>query len=149
VTAASDDVLEFLLWRSEQREQQADLSLTVTVGGILVTGLLIGEREYFSRLGTLFSEAQRGMSAEDRESLDRFWTTWVDRREQPPERNASPTFLYLADARVIVGDGIGVPRAAGVRWRCRVSAVDGYFFAQLVPNGARARTNQVHEPDSE
>jgi hypothetical protein len=132
MTAVTDDVLQFLLWRCEQREQQADLSLTVMVGGTLVTGLLISEREYFSRVGTMFSREVPDLSPEGRESLDRFWSTWADRREQPPERSVTPAFLHLADAHVIVGDGIGIPRPAGVLWRCRLGAVDGFFFEQLL-----------------
>lgn len=147
MTEITDDVLQFLLWFVDQREQQGDLSLTVTVGGTLVTGLLIGEQEYFSRVGTMFSRGVPGLSAESRESLDRFWSTWVDRREQSPEDKVRLAFLHLADAHVIVGDGIGVPRPAGVLWRCRLDAVDGYFFEQLGPVGARASTKQVQNDD--
>jgi hypothetical protein len=147
MTEITDDVLQFLVWFVAQGERQGGLSLTVTVGGTLVTGLLISEQEYFSRVGTMFSRGVPGLSAEGRESLDRFWSTWVDRREQSPEDKVMPAFLHLADAHVIVGNGIGVPHPAGVLWRCRLDEVDGYFFEQLVSGGERASTKQVQNDD--
>ena len=74
---AADDALQFLLWFCARREAQAEMSLTVMVGGTLVTGLIIGEDEYFGRVGTMFARETPGLDAEGRESLDRFWSTWA------------------------------------------------------------------------
>jgi hypothetical protein len=123
----------------EQRERQADMPLTVMVGGTLVTGLLVSEREYFSRVGIMFAALSRQAS----QAADRFWSTWPDAREQPPESNMNPAFLHQADAHVIVGDGVGFSRQAGVLWRCRLDAVDGFFFEQLTRTNDGQNAQQV------
>jgi hypothetical protein len=91
VNSIPDDVLRHLLVFYEQRERQAEMSLTVMVSGTLVTGLLVSEREYFSRVGTMFA-ALYAHSQQASEAADRFWSTWPDAREQSPESNLNRGF---------------------------------------------------------
>jgi hypothetical protein len=136
MSAPLDDLLSFLTYYFDRQERQGLLPLTVSVGGTVVTGMLISEDEYFSRVGTKFSREMAGPTVEGQESLDRFFSSWPDRRVGEADPQAKFAHVHLADAQVILSGGGMLPP---VLWRCRTDAIDGYCFERIMPGPPPAR----------
>jgi hypothetical protein len=115
-------------------EAGSSVGVTLTVGGVLVTGMLIGAKQYFESLGDLLAAAipDRAAAASMREKyvtlgaeMHKRHLAYMARLEAGKEGEA-PTFLHLRDARVYAGPSV-VPTRGGVLWRGRISAVDGFI----------------------
>ncbi|HEY9699680.1 MAG TPA: hypothetical protein V6D10_20635 [Trichocoleus sp.] len=93
------------------------LLITVNVGGLLVSGRVIGEREYvdlYGRQGLGFT------SDEDIASLESVFRKSAD----------SDLYIHLGDARILAPTGQLLSVLGGV-WRGKLSAVDGFFLGAL------------------
>jgi hypothetical protein len=107
-------------------------TVTLNVGGLLVSGELIDARTYFSDLAALTNEGLKdAISQGALDQLDALFAAFRDRADHPgnaAEQSAShePTHLHLRNARVYQPGGTPAPAAGGVSWRVRLDAVDGF-----------------------
>lgn len=104
--------------------------ITLNVGGFLVSGSLIGGKEYFDGFGEDFVSAY-----EDQELAEKIKNiiakngelyTISDEKDVPP-----PTYIHLKDARCFNTNGNPIPGNRGVWWRGRISEVDGFSIGSL------------------
>lgn len=107
-------------------------TITLSVGGLLVSGELIDARTYFTDLANVTSEELKDTVSQDAlNQLDALFAAFRDRADHPgnaPDHSAShePTHLHLRNARVYQPGGASAPAAGGVTWRVRLDAVDGF-----------------------
>ena len=108
--------------------------VTISVGGMLISGELVGAKTYFEAVQT-FAE---GLG----ETTGSFFKTLTEPAlEAVRERDNSthsPRYIHLVRAAFLLDHA--APIAPGVPWRGRLSSVDGFFFGQLatVPSKAKA-----------
>lgn len=108
---------------------QAGMTMTLYLGGSVVTGILIGGREYFEMLGQQIAPAL-GKSPEEgkelyRELVDQHYPSMDEENEEGPP----PSFVHMKGARVISPTG-SMP-SEGMLWRGRLSRVDGFSIGTL------------------
>lgn len=107
-------------------------TVTLNVGGLLISGELIDAQTYFSDLSTVTNEELKDVLSQDAlNQLDALFEAFRERAEHPgnaPGQSAShePRHLYLRNARVYQPGGSSAPAAGGVSWRVRLDAVDGF-----------------------
>lgn len=131
------DPLLVVLVRLAHRE--LEMGMTLTVGGLLVSGTLVGGRKYFEGVANQFRNAPGGtpgVGAAVAEAFDGVAVELYGSRTQGESNNdgegdeASEQdlrigFIHLRDVRVLDPQGHS---ATGAWWRGRLSAVDGFMF---------------------
>lgn len=100
--------------------------IALTVGGSIITGVLIGGAEYFSMFSESFSEL-----ASDPEISETF-RAWSSGYADMYKEGGSdePTYIHLMEAQYFSG-GPPVPSSSGLLWRGRLQAVEGFSLGRL------------------
>lgn len=122
------------------------ISVTLSVGGSIVTGTLIGGAEYFQ----LFSEQISSNIADEeakrtvRESYAQLGEIYAQNleitegengdsaTEERPLDYLGPQYVHLKDAQIISTSGQTLPSNEGALWRFKVNTVDGFSLGRLV-----------------
>jgi len=104
--------------------------ITLNVGGFLVSGHLVGGKEYFEGFGAEFASGISDISASEsiRASLaehGKIYDTQQD-DDAPP-----PSYIHIKEAKFFTTSGSPVPGNRGVWWRGRLSQVDGFSLGIL------------------
>lgn len=123
--AQEDYLLSYLV----QVANEAELfrfGITLCVGGLLISGHLVGANVWREALVSDFRSADpSGTGVEFLESLlDGFPAPHYDPA-------ASPTFIHLVDAEIFPGDTRPLPGNRTVPWRGRIRAIDGWTMGVL------------------
>jgi len=109
-----------------------EIGITLTVGGSIVSGLLIGGRKYFERFAKQFSEAWPGEGKEAiRLALAKSASLYDKSADDKQEPAAGVQYIHLADARVFHGQQSVA--STGVLWRGKINAVSGFSLGNLTP----------------
>jgi hypothetical protein len=116
-----------------------EVQVTLNVGGTLVSGKLVGAKEYFQGVINEFQKATEGLSPQS-------VAYWRDIGKQIAELPAAPkeeegkeelvnlpAFIHLMNARFFYPNAKPIPANRGVWWRGRLDAVDGFAFGELLP----------------
>lgn len=113
-TAEKDFILESLI--DFVTNDGGALPITLQVGGLFISGLLMSEELYFKQAFI---------------SLENKIPTFPKFSELSHPLPAD--FIHLADARIVSG-GSTIPQGdRGIFWRGKLEAVDGFFMGNLVP----------------
>jgi hypothetical protein len=109
------------------------LGITLFVHGLVITGEMISQREYFAEqvetVARLLEPAGVDVgTAEGRTAGAARPPSEGGRREEdaPLEEPGEPEFVHLRNARLLTGGAIVPKGGPGFLWRGRVLAVDGY-----------------------
>jgi hypothetical protein len=51
--------------------------------------------------------------------------------DEDDEQFDEPRFVHLRDAKVLIGDGVSIPRNRGTAFRARIDSVDGWIHGVL------------------
>jgi hypothetical protein len=106
------------------------LSVTLQVGGQLVSGDLISGLNYFETMAEKMKTAQGNAESHITDALASIMESLKDAYK--PEANGPdqlpPTYIHLRNARFV---GLPGTSATGIYWRGRLSAVDGFVIASL------------------
>jgi hypothetical protein len=109
------------------------LGITLFVHGLVITGEMISERQYFAEqvetVARLLEPAgvAVGTAEGSRAGAPRSPGEGGRRQEDAPlEEPGEPEFVHLRNARLLTGGTIVPTGGSGFLWRGRVSAVDGY-----------------------
>lgn len=143
----ADPLLRLLV--SVANEHGVHLSVTLSVGGMLVSGMLVGNSHYFEGISTMLrtASADEQMSRVRDVIADSFGKVGEQLRPRQAstdaaesansERGPSPSHIHLRDARFYGGPGNLVPllnNEEGAWWRGRLEAVDGWFLGSFPPS---------------
>jgi hypothetical protein len=123
-----DPLLASLVRDVNTRDTEEGLSITLTVGGVLVSGKL-GSRTAYNRacMWHLDQGAERNSAA-----VRSAFHADVDAAEASP--SAWPFYVHVQDVRFFDATGASVPRGRhwpSVWWRGRIGAVDGWTLGEL------------------
>ncbi len=123
-----------LAWIVSLAEKGLSLSITVSAGGQLITGLVIGGREYFELMGSLVKSANYNIVGAKETLANGLaqgfagWKEFYPKAEDiPADRVPMPRFLHLKGANPILGT---TPvRGPGSLWRIRISEVGAFTLS--------------------
>ena len=117
----------------------AEFAITLTVGGMLISGLLTGGKRYHEEFAEQMLKGMGDLESETSETIRKFFRSFGAIYERP-EGDQTPelltTFVHLRDARFFVPGAAPVPSNGGVLWRGRLVRVDGYHLGILAMAGA-------------
>lgn len=114
---------------------RAEISLSVSVRGTVITGRLIGVSDWARELravhtGTpLAREFMEGFTGALIEAGDQIRAD-LKEIEQHGEPVPPPENLHMRNARIVGSDGRMTP-AGGMLWRCRLASVDAWTLGEL------------------
>ena len=103
--------------------------ITLNVGGFLVSGQLVGGKEYFEGFGRDFASAFSGSESAEyvQKSFSKYGEVYSSDKEAPPP----PSYIHLKEAKFFNTNGNPIPGNRGVWWRGRLSQVDGFSLGSL------------------
>lgn len=127
---SKDWFLQFLV--NLANKNRFELDITLTVGGILISGTLVGVRQYFDDLSAYFaSPFDSGEHSEEvRETFKKIGDqcTCVS----PSEKTDNPSYIHLKNAVFADGQGKPISDSSGSWWRGRISEVQGFTPGKLI-----------------
>jgi len=114
----------------------ASIGVTLNIGGVLISGLMVSGRQYFEGVGTEIAEKA---TPETAAGLEVFFRNLVSKLYPPVEPGQegelildnTSLFVHLKDARFFYPNARPVPANRGVWWRGRLAAVDGFVLGTL------------------
>lgn len=101
-------------------------TVTLTVGGNLISGVLIPLNEYLDE----WSE-QISFQIGHQESAEFVRETVLGWKAQEDEEQPAPQFIHIKDAEVFTSNGMPIA-PGGSLWRGKISSVDGFSLGRLV-----------------
>ena len=145
--ARQDWLLEELVSVMNQ-SADSSLSIVLTVKGVVMSGMLIGVRQYFELLGRSLGEGFRNSAVGEssREDASQVEETYAKigrvaqaafNDETPAHGRGGPQirFLHLKDPRILVGDQVSqLNSPVPLVWRGKLSEVDGFMLGNLTGN---------------
>jgi hypothetical protein len=112
------------------------LSMTIAVGGTIVSGRMVGSKTYLKEIDELLGRAFQlppdhdsinfytKRSVEQHQEYVRQFDRAVENKGEYPK---DPKMVHLVDARFIVDGKTSVPAGTkGFPWRCEISEIQGY-----------------------
>ena len=112
-----------------------ELGVTLTVGGFLLSGTIVGGKRYFDDHlgGAGFTD---GLDEESREFFLAFFRSFGKIYDPPQDgtegQRNPPVFIHLKDARFFHHAGKPIPVNRPIWWRGRISEVQGLSLGTLV-----------------
>lgn len=125
-----DWFLQFLV--NLANKNRFELDITLTVGGILISGTLVGVRQYFDDLSAYF--ASPFDSGKNSEEIQQTFKKIGDQCTcvSSSEQTETPSYIHLKNAVFFDAPGKRVSSDAGIWWRGRISEVQGFAPGKLI-----------------
>ena len=128
-TPSKDWFLQFLV--NLANKNRFEMDITLTVGGLLISGTLVGVRQYFDELSAFFAG-----SFEAGRNPQLIKETFQQIGDQcscvsPTEQTETPSYIHLKNVHFTDGQSRGAAGSAGHWWRGRISEVQGFTPGKL------------------
>ncbi len=125
VAPEKDWFLQFLVNLANKNEFELDI--TLTVGGMLISGTLTGVRQYFDEVGSYFASP-----FSEKPNSEQVRATFKKIGDQcscisPSEQTDRPSYIHLRNTLFFDAQGKPQPsQEGGTWWRGRLSEVQGF-----------------------
>ncbi|WP_224242530.1 gas vesicle accessory protein GvpU [Hyalangium gracile] len=134
--STQDRFLQTLSNLLEQMYPNSKLGVPVTLstGGMLVSGQLISAQWYFEQVGQQLTQAPAPAPAFAKitERFGKAIKSALDASNNGENQNYDPNFVHLMDAKFYTPGQQPIPsQQGGILWRGRISAVDGLTIGGL------------------
>jgi hypothetical protein len=130
--AAEDDFL--LEWLAYHAEHGFNMPITLAVGGVIITGELVTEDQYFEGISHLFTdEESQEFYRSLPNALDEGALRQLDEGADPQEiqerrEEMKRDFIHLRDTYILVGGEFS--HFERVFWRGKLSSIDGFWLGR-------------------
>lgn len=122
-----DFLLQFLV--KEVDAMGFSMSITLHVGGTIVTGDLASVREYSRYLSKEFASAIR---AEDpKETASQLTRAFEENENLLTSDRYLPRFAHVKDAELLTPGGAAIARISAPWWRGRLSSIDAFVLGKV------------------
>jgi len=117
--------------------ESANIPITLSVGGLLISGEMIGGKTYFNEFARQFKDGFREISSQTATTIEESFKKLGDVYDLiPTEAQAQaavpdPRLIHLRNAQTYHSGGNPIPSEAGALWRGRLDAVDGFSLGRL------------------
>lgn len=118
-------------------DESASIPITLSVGGLLISGDMIGGRTYFDEFARHFKNGFRDVSDETASTIEEAFKRLGDvydpiqKESQESAAIPKPYLIHLKDAQICRSGAGPAPSEKGVLWRGRLEAVDGFSLGKL------------------
>jgi hypothetical protein len=118
-------------------DESASIPITLSVGGLLICGDMIGGKTYFDEFAHQFKDGFRNISSETasiiEETFKRLGDVYdpIQKESQGGAIISKPRIIHLKDAQIYQSGPSTAPSEKGVLWRGRLEAVDGFSLGKL------------------
>jgi len=127
-TPSKDWFLQFLV--NLANKNRFELDITLTVGGILISGTLVGVKQYFDELSTFFANPfDSGKNPDIKETFKQIGDQCAC--VAPSEQTETPSYIHLKNVNFANAQSRSIPGNAGLWWRGRISEVQGFSPGKL------------------
>jgi len=103
-----------------------EVPITLTVQGLVITGLLISRNEYHQETARQISDWFSGFQEEQQARVSKEVQQAFDESLKTPEHD----YLHLRGARICYPSSLS-PVQVEVLWRGKISSVDGFWLAEV------------------
>lgn len=112
-----------------------EIGVTLTVGGSVVSGMLISGKTYFEELGELLTGASKA-EGDVASALGEAWPAYAQLYEKPEGAGDDwieppATYIHLRNAYYLMPGSGSLPGKPGMLWRGRISSVDGFSIGNI------------------
>lgn len=123
-TPSQDWFLQFLV--NLANKNRFELDITLTVGGMLISGTLVGVRQYFDELSEFFADPFG--SVKNPEIIKETFKQIGDQCAcvSPSEQTETPSYIHLKNVNFLDAQNKLIPGKEGLWWRGRISEVQGF-----------------------
>lgn len=133
-TDGTDWLLQALI--SGYADHGVQITVTLTVGGSVVSGLLIGGRTYFAEVQEMLSAKSQGDGDIFAEIAEDFGSIGPDVYDKPDDASdewkpSPPNYIHLKSARFHAPGHGGIPAKDGFLWRGKLASVDAFSIGSL------------------
>jgi hypothetical protein len=117
-------------------EESANIPITLSVGGLLISVEMIGGKTYFNEFARQFKDGFRDISSKTAASIEESFKRLGDvydpiqKESQGNAPRPNPHLVHLRDAQIYDSGGSPSPTEKGVLWRGRLEAVDGFSLGR-------------------
>jgi len=127
---STDWLLQEFIWMVNTYDMA--IGITLNVGGLLVSGELIGGKSYFGEIGKDFTTSLGG-SDKIRKSFENWGRKIYSGGTNKKSRRdfEKPYFVHLKNAKFYYPGEQPVPKNRGLWWRSRLEAIDGFSLGSL------------------
>lgn len=108
------------------------MGITLNVGGLLVSGNLVGGREYFENFGSMFLSKMSNQDDKTTEDVESMFREYAEIYDREPDQANPPNFVHLKDVEFFGGTRESILGKQSVWWRGRVSEIQGFFLGNLL-----------------
>jgi len=118
-------------------DESASIPITVSVGGLLISGDMIGGKTYFGEFARQFKDGFKNINSETASTIEEAFKRLGDvydptlKESQGGAIISSPHIIHLKDAQIYRSGARPAPSEKGVLWRGRLQAVDGFSLGKL------------------
>ena len=114
----------------------AQITTTLNVNGIIITGTMIGMKPYYEGITEKLKETVRSTSEEIDTAIKKDFESIFEELKHPPpleelEKGHDFEYIYLKGAKFYVG-GTFFP-AEGTYWIGKIDSVDGFILGSFAP----------------
>ena len=149
ISNTSDIFLQYLVFGADQ--MKLEFPITISTGGLIISGSLISGDEYYSLLGQQIHESpylEEGMAQSLQNVMNKFGKIYIDLREKQKNQVDSEEidednqdddqprtcFYHLKNTRFYAPSGETMKLGSGYKiWRGNLDHIDGYTFGKLEP----------------
>jgi hypothetical protein len=118
-------------------DESASIPITLSVGGLLISGDMIGGKTYFDEFARQFKDGFKHINSEtastSEEAFKRLGDMYdpIQKESQGGALISKPRLIHLKDAQIYQSGASPGPSEKGVLWRGRLEAVDGFSLRKL------------------
>ena len=105
------------------------VGITLTAGGTIISGELVGGKQYFEEFAETFSSSLFPTDEEFRKEVKR--TFEENAKLYGPESSVPTGFIHVKNCRFISTDGSSIPNNKGSWWRGKLSDVTGFTLGKM------------------
>jgi hypothetical protein len=123
-------------------DESASIPITLSVGGLLISGEMIGGKTYFDEFARQFKEGFKGISSETAATIEEAFKRLGDVYDPTQKESRANTYIpkphlvHLRNVQMYHPGGPPLLSEKGVLWRGRLEAVDGFSLGKLSPDSA-------------
>jgi hypothetical protein len=135
ISGSVDSFLQSLV--SIVNDELASIPITLSVGGLLISGAMIGGKTYFDEFARQFKDGFRNISSETSSTIEEAFKGLGDvydpiqKESQGSAAISKPHLIHLKDAQIYLSGAGPALSEKGVLWRGRLDAVDGFSLGRV------------------
>jgi hypothetical protein len=135
ISRSVDSFLQSLI--SIVNDESASIPITLSVGGLIISGDMIGGRTYFNEFARQFKDGFKDISSETASTIEKAFKSLGDvydpiqKESQGSAPIPKPYLVHLRDAQIYLAGAGQSSSEKGVLWRGRLDAVDGFSLGRV------------------